>query len=71
MEQIRAISLADGRSVPAIALTAYARPDDRSRALNAGYQAHLAKAVEPNDLVATIVKLAGPIPRHTQHELTP
>jgi PAS domain S-box-containing protein len=43
--------------VPAIALTGYATNKDRDRALAAGYQLHLAKPVEPEDLVAAIVKL--------------
>jgi len=45
--------------VPAIALTGYATIRDRDRALAAGYQLHLAKPVEPDDLVAAIVKLIG------------
>jgi CheY-like chemotaxis protein len=45
--------------VPAIALTGYATIRDRDRALAAGYQLHLAKPVEPDDLVAAIVKLTG------------
>jgi len=51
-----------GRDIPAIALTAYARSEDRTRALRAGYQAHIAKPVEPNELVAMIasfVELTG------------
>jgi PAS domain S-box-containing protein len=48
-----------GATVPAIALTAYARPEDRRRALRAGYQAHLAKPVEPTDLLATIASFVG------------
>ena len=43
--------------VPAIALTGYATSKDRDRALAAGYQLHLAKPVEPEDLVAAIVSL--------------
>jgi len=43
-----------GRDIPAIALTAYARSEDRTRALRAGYQAHIAKPVEPNELLAMI-----------------
>jgi PAS domain S-box-containing protein len=54
MEEIRRKSVADGGGVPAIALTAYARSEDRTRALLAGYQAHLAKPVEPSELVATV-----------------
>ena len=51
-----------GRDIPAIALTAHARSEDRTRALRAGYQAHIAKPVEPNELVAMIasfVELTG------------
>jgi PAS domain S-box-containing protein len=43
--------------IPAIALTGYATNKDRDRALAAGYQLHLAKPVEPEDLVAAIVTL--------------
>ena len=45
--------------VPAIALTGYATSKDRERALSAGYQLHLAKPVEPEDLVAAILELLG------------
>jgi CheY-like chemotaxis protein len=45
--------------IPAIALTGYATLKDRERALSAGYQLHLAKPVEPEDLVAAIVSLVG------------
>lgn len=47
------------RPVPAIALTGYATAKDKERALAAGYQLHLAKPVEPEDLVAAIVKLVN------------
>ncbi|HLK10715.1 MAG TPA: hybrid sensor histidine kinase/response regulator [Candidatus Binatia bacterium] len=45
-------------NVPAIALTAYGRADDRQRALAAGFQAHITKAGDPELLVATIADLA-------------
>ena len=48
--------------IPAIALTAYARTEDRMRALRAGFQAHMAKPVEPAELIATVasfVELTG------------
>jgi PAS domain S-box-containing protein len=45
--------------VPAVALTAYARPEDRARSFRAGFQAHLAKPVEAPDLAATIARLVG------------
>jgi CheY-like chemotaxis protein len=48
-------------AVPAIALTAYARAEDRARALRAGYQAHLAKPVESGELLMTIASFAGMI----------
>jgi CheY-like chemotaxis protein len=48
-----------GHRVPAAALTAFARSEDRTRALMSGYQAHVAKPVEPAELVATIVSLAA------------
>jgi len=46
---------------PAIALTAHARVEDRLRALSAGYQAHVAKPVEPAELVAVIASLVRPL----------
>lgn len=61
-ELIRKVRLLDqqhGRHLPAAALTAYARPQDRDLALQAGYQRYLAKPVEPRDLVATVAELAG------------
>jgi CheY-like chemotaxis protein len=45
--------------IPAIALTAYARAEDRMRALRAGYQVHIAKPVEPAELLAAIASFAG------------
>ena len=44
--------------LPAIAVTAYASPSDRERALAAGYDAHVAKPVEPEDLARAIVTVA-------------
>lgn len=46
------------RDLPAAALTAYARSEDRLRALRAGFQMHLAKPVEPAELVVTVAVLA-------------
>jgi PAS domain S-box-containing protein len=58
MKRIRANEHADNDRLPAIALTAYARAEDRTRALMAGYQAHVAKPVEPLELVATLARLS-------------
>jgi CheY-like chemotaxis protein len=48
-----------GGGTPALALTAYARTEDRVRILAAGYQMHVAKPVEPMELVAAVANLAG------------
>jgi PAS domain S-box-containing protein len=58
MQQIRQKDVGEGGAIPAVALTAYARSEDRTRALLAGYQAHLAKPVEPAELLATIASFA-------------
>jgi CheY-like chemotaxis protein len=47
------------RELPAAALTAYARTDDRMRALRAGFHIHLAKPIDPAELVTTIASLAN------------
>jgi two-component system, OmpR family, response regulator len=46
-----------GRALPAIAVTAYARPEDRVEALEAGFQVHLTKPVDIDELIATIARL--------------
>jgi len=51
-------SLPGGKAVPAIALTALARTEDRTRALKAGFQMHLAKPVDASELVAVVRNLA-------------
>jgi PAS domain S-box-containing protein len=59
MRQLRALPIESGGKVPAIALTAYARVEDRLQALRAGYQMHVPKPVELAELVAVVVSLAG------------
>ncbi len=54
---IRALESPKARSVPAIAVTAYANPEDRVRALVAGYQNHIPKPVDANALAAAIAQL--------------
>jgi CheY-like chemotaxis protein len=58
MERIRQQDAANGGGIPAVALTAFARSEDRTRALRAGYQAHLTKPVDSNELVATVASFA-------------
>ena len=48
----------DNGQVPAIALTAYARAEDRAKAIEAGYQLHLAKPVEGSTLIAMVAALS-------------
>jgi signal transduction histidine kinase/CheY-like chemotaxis protein len=57
IRSIRALDSPKARSMPAIAVTAYANPEDRVRALVAGYQNHIPKPVDPNALAAAIVRL--------------
>jgi CheY-like chemotaxis protein len=48
-----------GGNTPAVALTAYARTEDRARALAAGFQLHVAKPVDPETLVTAVASLSG------------
>lgn len=59
IEQIRALELSLGWSVPAVALTGYARPMDRTQLLAAGYQRYFSKPVEIGELADAIAALAG------------
>jgi CheY-like chemotaxis protein len=54
IREIRQLPPASGGKIPAIALTAFASSEDRTKAMIAGYQMHLAKPVEPHELVATV-----------------
>jgi CheY-like chemotaxis protein len=58
IERVRAHRNPLVRRVPAAALTAYARSDDRVKALRAGFQIHLAKPIDPAELVTAIAALA-------------
>jgi signal transduction histidine kinase len=59
IEQVRALDPDFGGLTPAVAVTAYASPQDRLRALQAGYQNHVAKPVEAEELAIVIASLAG------------
>jgi signal transduction histidine kinase/ActR/RegA family two-component response regulator len=58
IRDIRQLDRAAGRTTPAAALTSLARATDRRSALAAGYQMHLAKPIDPIELVSTIERLA-------------
>jgi CheY-like chemotaxis protein len=57
IRKVRALPVGRGGKIPAIALTAYARTEDRLRALRAGYQMHISKPVELAELIAVIASL--------------
>lgn len=59
MQKIRVWEKETGRDepIPAIALTAYARAEDRQKALDAGYQVHITKPIEPFELTKLVEKL--------------
>jgi len=61
IKQVRAAEGPTGQHTPAIALTAYARAQDRLRALSAGYNTHVAKPVEIRELVSVVKCLTGKI----------
>jgi PAS domain S-box-containing protein len=50
-----------GHKIPAVALTAYARVEDRIRALEAGFQSHVPKPIEPDELVLVISSMIGQV----------
>jgi CheY-like chemotaxis protein len=62
IRRVRSMDAASGGRTPAVALTALARPDDRLRALAAGFQMHVAKPVEPQELALIIASLIGRLP---------
>jgi CheY-like chemotaxis protein len=59
---IRETLQVDSQELPAIALTAHARWEDRTKAMLAGYQMHIAKPIEPPELLATIANIVGRAP---------
>jgi CheY-like chemotaxis protein len=65
-ELIQLIRKERGSRIPAIALTAQARIEDRIKALNAGYQMHVSKPVEPAELMSIAASLVGLINRNAQ-----
>jgi PAS domain S-box-containing protein len=59
IRDVRQLGAEKGGKTPAIALTAFARSEDRTRVMMAGYQVHVTKPVEPQELLATVGSLAG------------
>jgi PAS domain S-box-containing protein len=59
IRRIRALPADRGARLPAVALTAYVKADDRRKALEAGFQTHVSKPVDPDELALVIAGLAG------------
>jgi PAS domain S-box-containing protein len=59
IRKLRSLSENDGGTIPAVALTAYARIEDKHRALSSGFQLHLAKPVDRNQLAMAVSGLTG------------
>jgi PAS domain S-box-containing protein len=59
MRYVRCLEEQQGGKIPAIALTAYARQEDRMEALDAGFQMHISKPIESAELIISVAQLAG------------
>jgi len=59
IRRLRVLEESQESALPAVALSAYARSDDRTKAIRSGFQNHLAKPVEPAELLAVVSSLAG------------
>ena len=59
LAEVRKLGVAAGGNLPAVALTAFARSEDRLRALEAGFAAHISKPVEPSQLIATVANMVA------------
>jgi signal transduction histidine kinase/CheY-like chemotaxis protein len=63
IRKVRALDAAHGGRIPAVALTAYARVEDRLKVLSAGFQLHVAKPIEPAELIAVVGSMADWAPK--------
>ena len=62
IREVRSRPATDGGAVPAVALTAFARTEDRRRSIMAGYQSHVTKPVDAGELLAVVAMLTGKTP---------
>jgi CheY-like chemotaxis protein len=62
IREIRSREPDRGGNIPAVAVTAYARAEDRVRALTAGFQMHITKPISPDELITVVASLTGHIP---------
>ena len=59
IRRVRELPVERGGRLPAVALTAYARGEDRTKALRSGFTMHLAKPIEPGELLAVIAAVVA------------
>ncbi|MEO5760737.1 MAG: ATP-binding protein, partial [Vicinamibacteria bacterium] len=59
IRKVRGLTGGGPKAIPAAALTAYARMEDRTQAMFAGFQSHVAKPVDPDELLMVVATLAG------------
>jgi CheY-like chemotaxis protein len=55
---VRSLDSAEAQSIPAVAITAYAKDEDRDRALSSGFQIYVAKPIELAELVSVVARAA-------------
>jgi len=63
VQRLRMLDPSEGGRIPSLALTAYTRGEDRTKALSAGFTTYIAKPVNPDDLVAAVANLAAFAPK--------
>jgi signal transduction histidine kinase/ActR/RegA family two-component response regulator len=68
IRQVRERTRARGGEIPAIALTAYARVEDRVQILTAGFQMHVAKPIDPSELIAVAASVARSARKSSERE---
>jgi CheY-like chemotaxis protein len=59
IQQVRERGPEEGGRIPAIAVTACASAEDRVRALSSGFQMHMAKPIDPDEMIAVVASLTG------------
>jgi len=59
IKRLRELESGRAKGIPAVALTAYATDEDRSQALSAGFQIHIAKPIEPEKFVSCVASVVG------------
>jgi CheY-like chemotaxis protein len=58
IEKVRSLENGETQSIPAVAITAYAKEEDRTRALSSGFQIYVAKPIELTELVSVVARAA-------------